>query len=135
MKGQGVRGEFERVSDRSSGHAFPSCFDKKAKNIKTIVLRESGQSRQSLVLFHISVGIEMSTECQEIISRKAEIIMRLSAFSSCHLDMVAPSIIGDADDSAAAFTRPRSKRAFNVGHVASRCSDDGCAERWRRRLR
>jgi hypothetical protein len=45
MKGQGVRGEFERVSDRSSGHAFLSRFNKKAKDIKTIVLRESGQSR------------------------------------------------------------------------------------------
>ena len=45
MKGQVVRGEFERVSDRSSGHAFLSRFDKKAKDIKTIVLRKSGQSR------------------------------------------------------------------------------------------
>jgi hypothetical protein len=45
MKGQGVRREFECVSDRSSGHAFPSNFDKKAKDIETIVLRESGQSR------------------------------------------------------------------------------------------
>jgi hypothetical protein len=59
MKGQVVRGEFERVSNRSSGHAFPSRFDKKAKDIKTIVLRKSGQSRQGMVLLHISADIEI----------------------------------------------------------------------------
>jgi hypothetical protein len=45
MKGQVVRGEFERVSDRSSGHAFLPRLDQKAKDIETVVLRESGQSR------------------------------------------------------------------------------------------
>jgi hypothetical protein len=66
MKGQVVRGQFERVSDRSSRHAFLSCFDKKAKDIETIVLRQSGQSRHSLVLFHISADIEISAACQGI---------------------------------------------------------------------
>jgi hypothetical protein len=66
MKGQVVRGEFERVSDRSSGHAFLSRFDKKAKDIETIVLRQSGQSYQSLVLLHTSADIEISAECQGI---------------------------------------------------------------------
>jgi hypothetical protein len=45
VKGQGVRGQFERVSDRPGWHAFPSSLDKKAKDIETIVLRKSGQSR------------------------------------------------------------------------------------------
>jgi hypothetical protein len=43
--------------------------------------------------------------------------------------------IGNADDSAAAFTRPRVKCDFDVGRVAARCRDNGYAERWRRRLR
>jgi hypothetical protein len=42
MKGQSVGGELESVSYRSGGHTFPTSFDKKAKDIKTIVLRESG---------------------------------------------------------------------------------------------
>jgi hypothetical protein len=66
MKGQGVRGEFERVGDRSGGHAFLSRLDKKAKDIQTIVLRQSGQSHYGLLLFHISADIEISTERQEI---------------------------------------------------------------------
>jgi hypothetical protein len=66
MKGQVVRGEFERVSDRSSWHAFSPRFDKKAKDIKTIVLRKSGQSRHGMVLLHISAGIEISVGCQGI---------------------------------------------------------------------
>jgi hypothetical protein len=66
MKGQVVRGELERVGDGSSGHAFWSRFDKKAKDIKTIVLRESGQSRQSMLLLHVSTNIEISAERQGI---------------------------------------------------------------------
>jgi hypothetical protein len=62
MKGQVVRREFERVSNRSSGHAFPPRFNKKAKDIETIVLRQSGQSCQSLVLLHTSADIEISAE-------------------------------------------------------------------------
>jgi len=45
MKGQVVRGKFECVSDCPSRHAFPPRFDQKAKDIQTVVLRESGQSR------------------------------------------------------------------------------------------
>jgi len=66
MKGQVVRGKFERVSDRSSGHAFLSRFHKKAEDIKTIVLRKSSQSRDGMVLLHISADIEISVDCQGI---------------------------------------------------------------------
>jgi hypothetical protein len=37
--------------------------------------------------------------------------------------------IGNADDSAAAFARPRRKRAFDMGRVAARRSGNGYAYR------
>jgi hypothetical protein len=39
--------------------------------------------------------------------------------------MLVEECIGNANDSAAAFTRPRGKRAFDVGRVAARCRDNG----------
>jgi hypothetical protein len=59
MKGQRIGGELQGYGHTSSGHASWARFHKEAKDIEPVVLRESGQSRQSFGLFHTSIDIEI----------------------------------------------------------------------------
>jgi hypothetical protein len=59
MKGQRVGCDIERLGDLSCGHAFSTRLNQQAECIKTVLLRERGQSRHSILLFHISIHIEM----------------------------------------------------------------------------
>jgi hypothetical protein len=58
MKGQRVRSELEGARHSPGGHPFWSCLHQQAKDIQSVSLRERGQSRNSIIGFHISMIIE-----------------------------------------------------------------------------
>lgn len=65
MKRQGVWRHVERFRNLSGRQTFRSCLDQQTERVETALLRERGEGRNSLVLFHISILIEVSSRGQE----------------------------------------------------------------------
>jgi hypothetical protein len=59
MERQRVWWKPKSVGDLSRWHSVGPGLDKKAVGIKTIVLSQSGQSRDCIVLFHNSMNMEI----------------------------------------------------------------------------
>ena len=59
MEGQRVWRKSKSVGDLSRRHPGGPRLDKKTVSIKTIVLSESGQGRNGILLFHISITMEI----------------------------------------------------------------------------
>jgi len=55
-------GKPERVGDLTGRHAVGPGLHQQTKNIQSIVLGERRQGRDGMVLFHISVFIEISSD-------------------------------------------------------------------------
>ena len=60
MEGERIRREIESRRDGARRHAFRSSLNQKAENIEAVLLRESGQCGQNVLLLHTSTDIEMS---------------------------------------------------------------------------
>jgi hypothetical protein len=65
MEGQSIRCQAESFGDAPGRHSFWPGFDEKAKYIQSIFLGEGGESRDGIVLLHVSAAIEMIPFCQE----------------------------------------------------------------------
>ena len=59
MKCQGIGRQPQACGNVTGRHALRSRLDEKAENIETIVLRERRQNIDSMLLLHISIGIEI----------------------------------------------------------------------------
>jgi hypothetical protein len=59
MKRQRIGREVDRFGDLSGGHAVGSGLNQEPEHGEAVFLRESGQSRDGICLFHTSTNIEM----------------------------------------------------------------------------
>jgi hypothetical protein len=59
MEGKRVGRQAERSRDLAGRHAFGTRPHQQPERIEAILLRQRGQARQSLGLFHISMDIEI----------------------------------------------------------------------------
>jgi hypothetical protein len=61
VKCQGTGRQPQARGDMAGRHALRSSLNKEAENIETIFLRQRRQDIDSVLLFHISIGIEISS--------------------------------------------------------------------------
>jgi len=73
MKSERVGSQVQFRRDLTGRQAFRAGLDQKAVGIKPVFLRECGQGRQDIRLFHISMDIETSPIQSRVISSITEI--------------------------------------------------------------
>jgi hypothetical protein len=66
MKRQGVWRHVERFRNLSGRQTIWPCLDEQMERVEAALLRECGESRNSLVLSHISIYLETSPRGREI---------------------------------------------------------------------
>jgi hypothetical protein len=66
MKRQSVWRYVERFRNLSGRQTLRPCLHEQTERVEATLLRERGEGCNGLVLFHISIGIEISSRGQEI---------------------------------------------------------------------
>jgi hypothetical protein len=64
MKGQRIGRKSEAGADIAGRHAVGPCLDQKPENVEAIVLRQCRQNGDRILLFHISMIIEINADGQ-----------------------------------------------------------------------
>jgi len=65
MKREGVGWESKAGGDVTGGHSFRPRLNQKAENVEPIFLCQRGQNFHSVMLFHVSIKIEILIAVKE----------------------------------------------------------------------